>query len=378
MSAPTSQPSPPAPIPLVDLQAQHRQIGDEVQTGFAEVLANSAFVLGKPVELFEQEFARFSGVEHCVGVASGTDALELLLRAHRIGPGDEVIVPTNTFIATALAVARAGATPVLVDCDPVYQLIDPERAAAAITPRTRALFAVHLFGQMAPMEALARIARDHRILLLEDAAQSHGARQGDHIAGSPADGAGTSFHPGNNLGAYGDGGAVLTRRADLALLLRALRNHGSEVKHHHPEVGFNSRLDTLQAVVLRAKLKRLADWNESRRRAAARYHQLLAGIAGVELPATMPGNRHTWHLYVVRVRRRDEVLRKLNAAGIGAGIHYPVPVHLQGAFASLGHREGAFPVAERAAREIASLPMFAEITAEQQERVAAELRKAVG
>ncbi len=367
-----------AQIPLVDLQAQHRQVADEVSEGFARVLENTSFILGKEVAQFEAQFAQFVGVKHCIGVANGTDALELLLRAANVGVGDEVVLPANTFIATALAVARAGATPVLVDCEPTHQLMDVRRVEEKLTPRTRALMPVHLFGQLAPMKPLAALAKARGLLLFEDAAQAQGATQDGASAGTFGDGAGTSFYPGKNLGAYGDAGGVLTASDALAKRLRALRSYGSEVKYHHPETGFNSRLDTLQAVVLSAKLKRLAGWNAQRREAARRYDELLKDLPGVTLPRTLPGNEHIWHLYVIRVPERDAVLRKLHEAGVGAGVHYPVPVHLQGAFAHLGHKEGDFPVAERAAREILSLPMFAEITAQQQEQVCAALRKALG
>jgi dTDP-4-amino-4,6-dideoxygalactose transaminase len=300
------------------------------------------------------------------------------VRAAGIGPGDEVILPANTFIATALAVARAGGTPVLADIDPRYHLIDVEQAARRIGPKTRALLPVHLYGQVAPMEALAALAKERNLLLLEDAAQAQGARRNGVGAGGFGLAAGTSFYPGKNLGAYGDAGAVLTNSPDVNAKVRALRNYGGEVKYHHPELGFNSRLDTFQAVVLQAKLARLAGWNEARRHAARRYDELLRGFSGVTLPETLPGNEHVWHLYVIRVPRRDEVLKKLNAAGIGAGIHYPIPIHLQGAFKHLGQQAGAFPVAEKAAGEILSLPLYPQITPQQQERVADELRKAIG
>ena len=364
-------------VPLVDLAAQHREIADEVLRGLASVMDTSAYILGKPVAEFEDAFARFSRVAHCIGVGNGTDALELALRAVGVGPGDEVVLPANTFIATALAVVRAGARPVLADCDPRTQLLDPAAAAGRVGPRTRALLPVHLFGQMAPMAPLEALCRDAGVVLLEDAAQAHGATQAGRPAGAIGRAAGTSFYPGKNLGAYGDAGAVLTGDAAVAAKVRALRNYGSDVKYHHPEAGFNSRLDTIQAVVLSAKLRRLAAWNEARRRAARRYDELLAGVAGVTLPVTAEGNEHVWHLYVVRVRDRDEVLRKLQAAGIGAGVHYPVPVHLQGAMAPLGHRPGDFPHTERAAAEILSLPMHPHLTAADQERVAAELARAV-
>jgi dTDP-4-amino-4,6-dideoxygalactose transaminase len=366
-----------AKIPLVDLGAQHRQIADEVARGFEAVFSNTSFILGAQVEAFEKAFAQFVGAKHCIGVANGTDALELAVRAAGIGPGDEVVLPTNTFIATALAVARAGATPVLVDADPVHHLIDVEQAATKITKRTRALMPVHLYGQVAPMEAIQSLAKLHDLVVIEDAAQAQGATRGGVSAGSFGLAAGTSFYPGKNLGAYGDAGAVTTNSDQIAEKVRALRNYGSQIKYHHPETGFNSRLDTLQAVVLAAKLPRLADWNRARREAARRYRELLGGLSGVVLPEAAAGNEHVFHVYVVRVPRRDDVLKKLNAEGIGAGIHYPVPIHLQGAFKQLGHQRGAFPVAEKASDEILSLPMFAEITAEQQERVAAVFRRAL-
>ena len=293
-------------IPLVDLAAQHRQIADEVAAGFARVLERTSFILGAEVAEFEASFARFVGVPHCVGAANGTDALELALRALEIGPGDEVILPTNSFIASALAVARAGATPVLVDCDAATLLLDVADVARKLTPRTRAIMPVHLYGQVAPMEALLPLAqggrhRDRRGRRAGAGRHAARARRGHASASRPA----TSFYPGKNLGAYGDAGAVLTTSDEIAQRVRALRNYGSEIKYHHPETGFNSRLDTLQAVVLNAKLKRLAEWNAARRRAAQRYDELLAGIPGLTLPVTLPGNEHVWHLYVVRVPRRD-------------------------------------------------------------------------
>jgi dTDP-4-amino-4,6-dideoxygalactose transaminase len=287
-----------------------------------------------------------------------------------------VIVPVNTFIATALAVERAGARPVFVDCDDQHGLMDPAAAAAAITERTRALLPVHLYGQMAPMAALDALSRDRGIALIEDAAQSQGASQGQGSAartsGSIGMAGGTSFYPGKNLGAYGDAGAVLTNDDTIATRVRELRNYGSERKYHHPRVGFNSRLDTLQAVVLLAKLAHLERWNEERRAAAARYGELLDGVDGIGLPSTRPENTSVWHLYVVRVAARDAVLEKLQARGIGAGIHYPFPLHRTGAFEELAPN-GSFPVAERRASEILSLPLFPGITPAQQEEVARAL-----
>jgi dTDP-4-amino-4,6-dideoxygalactose transaminase len=364
-------------VPLVDLAAQHAEVAEEVDAGFSRVLETSAFILGGDVGAFEEAFAHFCGVRYCVGVANGTDALELALRALDIGTGDEVILPANTFIATALAVARAGATPVLVDSDPVYHLIDVERVPACLGPHTKAVIVVDLFGQVGPFDELGPRLADSGVILLEDAAQAQGARHHGVMAGGFGTAAGTSFYPGKNLGAYGDAGALLSNSSAVATRVRALRNYGSDVKYHHPETGFNSRLDTLQAVVLRAKLRRLEAWNAARREAAQRYDELLAAVPEVVRPATRPGNEHAWHLYVVRVPRRDEVLRRLNNLGIGAGVHYPVPIHLQGAFRSLGHRPGAFPTAEKAAKEILSLPMFPHITPAQQERVVTELREAI-
>ena len=365
------------PIPLVDLQIMHREIEAEVNEAFARIMSSGAFVLGPDVAEFEAAFASYCGVAHCVGVANGTDALELALRALDVGPGGEVVLPANTFIATALAVARAGATPVLVDAREGDLLIDPGAVESAITVRTRAIAAVDLFGQIAPFEALTKVAEERGLALVEDAAQSQGARRDGRPAGSFGDVAGTSFYPGKNLGAYGDGGAVTTNRDDVADRIRRLRNYGSEVKYHHPETGFNSRLDTLQAAVLNAKLARLDDWNAQRRAAAARYDERLGDVADLRLPVTDARNEPVWHIYQVRIPRRDDVLEKLHAAGIGAGIHYPVPIHLQGAFASLGLGEGSFPVSEAAAREMISLPIFPGITEGQQDQVVDALRAAL-
>jgi dTDP-4-amino-4,6-dideoxygalactose transaminase len=369
-------------VPLVDLGWQHGDVAGEVATGFSEVLTATDFIGGKAVAAFEQEYADALDIPYVVGVANGTDAIEIALRAVGVGPGDEVVLPANTFVATAEAVVRAGGRPVVVDIDPAHYLIDPERAVAAFGPRTRAVVPVHLYGQAAPVEELARAADAAGVAVVEDAAQSQGATRHGRSAGGLAEIAGTSFYPGKNLGAYGDAGAVLTGSAELAQRSRLLANHGSQRKYVHETFGFNSRLDTLQAVVLRAKLRRLAEWNVARRAAAERYHVLLTDLADagrVRLPATAPGNEHVWHLYVVRipaaVADRDEVLRALDAAGIGAGIHYPVPVHLQPAFRDPQRGPGSCPVVERAAAEILSLPLFPGITMAQQERVADELRR---
>ena len=365
------------PIPLVDLAVQHREVASEVRQGWDDVIARSAYVLGDEVRRFEDAFAAFAGLRACVGVASGTDAIELALRACDIGPGDDVIVPANTFIATALAVMRAGARPVVVDVDADSYLLDLEQMRRHLGRKLKAVVPVHLYGQLVPMEQLRAALDGHDVMVVEDAAQAHGARRHGLHAGALGAAAATSFYPGKNLGAYGDAGAVLTDSPELAARIRALRNWGGETKYEHPLAGFNSRLDTIQAVVLHAKLARLAAWNAARAEAAARYRELLADVPDVVAPTVVAGNEHVWHLYVVRVPRRDAVLEALHERGIGAGIHYPVPIHLQGALASLGHGPGDFPVAEAAARTILSLPLFPGITELQQVRVVDALRDAL-
>ncbi|MCX5063192.1 MULTISPECIES: DegT/DnrJ/EryC1/StrS family aminotransferase [unclassified Streptomyces] len=368
-------------IPLVDLKAAHEEVADEVRAGFERILANTAFVGGDEVRLFEREYADFGRVGHCVGVANGTDAVELALRASGVGPGDEVVVPANTFIATAGAVARIGARPVLADCLPDTFLLDPQAALDAVGPATRAVVPVHLYGQMADVTTLTAQLPGH-VRIVEDAAQSQGAARDGRTPGSGGIAA-TSFYPGKNLGAYGDAGAVLTDEEERAGLVRAIANHGGVAKYRHDVPGFNSRLDGLQAVVLRAKLARLADGNAARRAAAARYDELLAGLAAtgrIVLPATAPGNLHVWHLYVVQIADadRDDVVGKLNAEGIGAGVHYPAPVHLTPAYRQLDYSRGDFPNAEKAADRILSLPLYPQITHDQQQRVVESFTAALG
>jgi dTDP-4-amino-4,6-dideoxygalactose transaminase len=364
-------------IPLVDLSLQHREIRAEVREGFERLMEAGEFVLGPTVVEFENQYAEFCGVEHCIGVANGTDALEMGLRALEIGSEDEVILPANTFVASALAVLRAGARPVLVDCAEAGTGLDIDAAAEGIGSRTRALMGVDLFGELAPQEDFEALAADAGIALIEDAAQAQGARRNGRAAGGFGELAGTSFYPGKNLGAYGDAGAVTTRNGELADRIRRLRNYGSEVKYEHPEVGFNSRLDALQAVVLAAKLRRLEGWNQERRVAAGLYDTLMAPLEGIALPPGSRDESHVWHIYSVRVADRDRVLAELHAQGVGAGIHYPHPIHRLGAFAFLGHGVGDFPRAERAADEMLSLPIFPGIRPEQQERVVAVLAAAV-
>jgi dTDP-4-amino-4,6-dideoxygalactose transaminase len=365
-------------VPLIDLGAQQREIADEVRSGLETVFDATAFVGGPDVGAFESEYASETGVAHCVGVANGTDALELALRAVGVTPGGEVILPANTFIATAEAVSRIGARPVLVDVDPEHLLIDPARVADAITARTQAVVPVHLFGQIAPVEDLVEVVVPAGIPIVEDAAQSQGATRHGRVSGSLGIVAATSFYPGKNLGAAGDAGGVTTDDASIADHVRILAAHGSPTKYVHDVVGMNSRLDTVQAVVLRAKLKRLPGWNEGRRKAAEHYDAMLSSLPGVTRPGTAPGNLHAWHLYVVRVDGRDAVLESLHAAGVGAGVHYPTPVHLTGAYAHLGLARGSFPVAEAAADRILSLPMFPHISPDQQEHVVASLAAALG
>jgi len=363
-------------VPFVDLKAQYAAIAGEVEAAMRGVLERADFILGEDVARFEEEFAHYTGAKYAVGVGSGLDALEMVLRAWGIGPGDEVITAANTFIATALAVAATGARPVLVDCDPVTYNISPAAIEAAITRRTRALIPVHLYGQPAEMEAIAAIARKHHLLLLEDAAQAHGALFAGRLAGCWCDAGAFSFYPAKNLGAYGDGGCVVTSDAALAEKIRRLRNYGQREKYYHDTIGTNSRLDSLQAAVLRVKLRHLDAWNAARQAHAAAYRELLTGLP-VVLPETHPLATHVYHLYVVQVEARDAVQKRLSADGVSTGIHYPVPIHLQEACADLGYRRGQFPVTERAAARILSLPMYAELSRAQLEHTAAALRKVV-
>jgi dTDP-4-amino-4,6-dideoxygalactose transaminase len=374
----TSHPQTITTIPLVDMRAAHAEVAAEIQAGFDDVMASTAFIKGAAVEAFERDYAAFTGVTHCVGVANGTDAVELALRAAGVTAGAEVIMPANTFVATAEAVVRAGARPAFADVDPDYLLLDPRALEVAVSPETGAVLPVHLFGQMAPMAAIAEVAGRQRTVIIEDAAQAHGATQDGRPAGSFGLLAGVSFYPGKNLGAYGDAGAVLTESAEHARQVRLLGDHGSERRYEHVTIGFNSRLDTFQAVVLRARLGRLTAGNEARRQASRRYSELLADVPDVTLPMTAPGNEHVWHLYVIRVPRRDHILRCLHDEGIQAGIHYPVPVHLQPAFRHLGYGPGDFPVAEGAATQLLSLPLYPQITEEQQVRVVDAVRRALG
>lgn len=347
-------------IPFVDLQTQYQGLKPDVDAAVLAVMQRGDFILGRAVAEFEKAFAEYCGAEYCVGVDSGYSALELIIRAYDIGPGDEVITAANTFIATTLAISNAGATPVLVDCDPKTYNLDANKIEAAITSRTKAIMPVHLYGQTADMDAILAIARKHNLYVFEDAAQASGARYKGRMAGSLGDAAAFSFYPGKNLGAYGDGGAVTTSDADIAEKIRLLRNIGQKVKYFHEVKGFNNRLDTMQAAVLGVKLPHLDGWNENRRRAAAAYAEQLADLPMVT-PTTADYAEHIFHLYVVRVENREPLMEYLKERGIATGLHYPIPIHLQPAYAELGYERGDFPVTEAYAETILSLPIFPEL-----------------
>jgi dTDP-4-amino-4,6-dideoxygalactose transaminase len=364
-------------VPFVDLKTQGRGLLPEYQAALASVVDRAAYVMGSELRDFETAFAELCACPHALGVSSGTDALILAYRAAGIGPGDEVILPANTFMATAEAVTHVGATPVLVDCLPDTANIDSVAIEAAVTERTKAVVPVHLFGQPADMDAVTAVAKKHGLVVIEDACQAHGATHKGRPTGSLGTIAAFSFYPGKNLGALGDGGAVTTADADMAETVRVLRNHGEKTKSAHTVVGYCFRLDNLQAAFLQIKLKHLPDWNRARRAAAKRYDQLLAGVAGVALITERPDVEAIYHLYVVQVDDRDAVRTKLGEAGVDTGVHYPVPIHLQPAYAHLGYKRGDLPVAERLAGRILSLPLFPEITPEQIDYVAEQLAKAV-
>lgn len=349
------------PIPLVDLKAQYQSIKAEVDPAIMNIVETCAFVMGKEMYAFEEDFARFCGVKYGVAVSNGSDALHLALQACGIGPGDEVITVPNTFIATTEAITHAGARPVLVDVDETTQLIDPARVEAAITPRTTCIVPVHLYGQPADMDAIRDIARRRGLKIVADCAQSHGADIGGDRRKTLGDTSAFSFYPGKNLGAAGDAGLVATDDPDVASYMRALGDHGSREKYHHQYEGFNYRLDAIQAAILDVKLKHLDDWTEARRAHAARYDRAFAGSPVIPIQAA-PGRRHVYHLYVVRVPDRERTISHLKERGISTGIHYPLPLHLQPAYAHLGLKSGAFPVAEKVVSHIVSLPMYAEMT----------------
>ncbi len=365
----------PDPIQFVDLKRQYASIKDEVDRAVIDAIASTQYILGEEVTRFEEEWAAYCGTAHAVGVSSGTAALALAYEVLGIGAGDEVIAPANTFIASILPVVRLGATAVLVDCDRFGQL-DVARAAAAVTPRTKAIVGVDLFGHPCDADGLRAVCDEHGLAFVEDAAQAHGAEYKGRRCGSLADIAAFSFYPGKNLGAYGDAGAIVTDRPELADAIRVLRDLGQSRKYEHVAIGGNERLDTLHAAVLRVKLRRLDGWNELRRQHAATYGRLLADT--VHTPEVAEWAAPVWHLYVIRTPARDIVRDALATAGIASGMHYPVPLHLQPALASLGHGPGDFPATEAWAEAALSLPMFPELEDGELERVAEAVRAGAG
>lgn len=365
-------------IPFYSLEPQHAPLRVDLLATLGRVYDAGQFVLGPEVAAFEREYAAFSGVAHAVGVGNGLDALTLALRALGVGPGDEVLVPAHTYIATWLAVTHVGARPVPIEPDPATSNLDPARLAAALTPRTRALVPVHLYGQPCPMPELLRFAREHGLFVVEDNAQAQGATFNDQPTGSFGHVNATSFYPTKNLGALGDGGALTTADPALAARLRQLRNYGATQKYHHATAGYNSRLDELQAAVLRLKLPQLLGWNAQRQQVAAWYDQHLAGVPGLRLPTVAVGAAPVWHLYVVHTPRRDALQRHLAARGIGTLVHYPVPPHRQPAYAHLGLPAGALPLAEALAATCLSLPLWPGMSEALVAEVAGAVREFLG
>jgi dTDP-4-amino-4,6-dideoxygalactose transaminase len=363
---------------MVDLKAQYDRIRDEVEAALSRVLESAAFIGGEDCARLEDEFAAWCGAKSACGLANGTDALTLSLRAHGIGAGDEVVTVANTFIATGEAILLNGARPVFVDVDPVTYTMDPERLEAAITPRTKLILPVHLYGHPADMKPIVEIAARHGLPVLEDAAQGHGAEVGGRRAGALGHAACFSFYPGKNLGAYGDAGMIVSNDPDFVARVRQLANHGAGAsKYDNVVVGTNSRLDSLQAAVLRVKLRHLEGWNRERRERAESYGAALAGLPGVVLPRERRGARSAWHLYTIRVPDREALQARLRSRGIAAAIHYPRPIHLQPAIRSAGGRVGDLPVSEQLCREVISLPLYPELPLETLHRIAATVREFV-
>jgi dTDP-4-amino-4,6-dideoxygalactose transaminase len=365
-------------VPMVDLKAQYARIKADVDAAVAGVIESAQFIKGEDCALFEREFAAYCGAAHAVGVANGTDALAVALRAHGVGPGDEVVTVANTFIATGEAILLNGARPVFVDVDPVTFTMDPSRLETAVTPRTRVILPVHLYGHPADMAPILAVAARHGVPVLEDAAQAHGAELDGKRAGALAHAACFSFYPGKNLGAYGDAGMVVTSDRDFADRVRQIANHGGGAsKYDNVVLGTNSRLDTLQAAVLRVKLRHLDDWNRARRELVQAYHAALEDVPGVTVPRERPGARSAWHLYTIRSEDRDALQARLRAEGIATAVHYPRPIHLQPAMAPAGGRPGDLPVSERLSREVLSLPLYPELPRESIEAVAGAVRSAL-
>jgi dTDP-4-amino-4,6-dideoxygalactose transaminase len=365
-------------IPFVDLKGQYRRYKDEFLAAIHDTLDNTAFIGGTALKRFETGFAELCGTKHCVGVGNGTDAIYLALRGLGVGPGDEVITACNTFIATSEAISMTGATPVFVDVHDDTALMNLDLVEAAITPKTKAVVPVHLYGQLVPMDAMMALAKKHDLLVVEDAAQAHCAIENGVRSGGAGHAGCFSFYPGKNLGAYGDGGGVVTNDPELEKKVRMIANHGRADKFGHVMEGVNSRLDGLQAAILDVKLRHIETWTAERRDAAKRYDTLLADIDGVRLPTVRTDGAHAFHLYVIRLADRDGLRKHLGEHNIQSGIHYPIPLHLLKAYEHMGHKEGSFPVAEKIATEICSLPMSPELSEAQQVRVADAVKSFVG
>ena len=369
----------PRPVPMVDLRAQYLRIQAEVDAAMQRVVSTTAFIKGEDCKLFEQEFAAWCGVPHAVGVANGTDALTLALKAYGVGPGDEVVTVANTFIATGEAILLNGAKPVFVDVDAGSFTMDPAALEKAITPRTKVILPVHLYGHPADMTAINAIAAKHGVPVLEDAAQAHGAEIAGRRAGNLGHAACFSFYPGKNLGAYGDAGAVVSNDAAFAARVRQIANHGGGTnKYDNVVPGTNSRLDTLQAAVLRAKLPHMDRWNVERRERAEAYTRALEGVPGVTVPREQPWGRSAWHLYTIRAADRDGLQAHLKKLGISTAVHYPRPIHLQPAMAAGGGKPGDLPVSEQLSREVISIPLYPELPLEAVERIAGEIQSSCG
>jgi len=367
-------------VPFLDLKVHNRSLRLEIQAALEPVLSEAQFILGPAVEAFESHFAEYLGVRHCVGLNNGTSALHMALLACGIGPDDEVITTPATWISTALAVSYVQAKPVFVDIDPVTYTLDPELVERAITPRTRAILPVHLYGQAADLDALSRLADKYGLALIEDAAQAHGAKYAGRFVGTIGRVACFSFYPGKNLGAFGEAGCVVTNNSAIAQRIRCLRDHGQEGRHHHVAIGYNTRMEGMQAAVLDVKLPHLDCWNDARRRHSLHYRRLLADLPGLILPEVPNPDAHVWHLFVVRTRgrHRDELRALLAERGIATGIHYPTPVPFQPAYAHLGYKPGDFPVAEDLMHNCLSLPMFPELTREQIQYTAGVMNEILG
>ena len=369
-----NQTEPIAPVPYLDLPAQMRTIRKDIDVAIARTLDNCSFCLGPDVVQFEKDFARYCGAEHCVGFNSGTSALHIALLLLKVGPGDEVITTPYTFVATSWAISYVGAKPVYVDVDDATFNLDPKLIERAITPRTKAVLPVHLYGHPFHVDPILATCRKHNLPLVEDGAQAHSARYRGKVAGSFGAISCFSFYPGKNLGAYGEGGGLVTSGPAFAARARSLREHGSTQRYHHDEIGFNYRMEGIQGAVLGVKLKHLNAWTRERRRVAHRYHELLADTP-LQLPREADYAESAYHLYVVRHPRRDDLKKHLEASNVGCALHYPLPLHLQKCYAHLGHKPGDFPVAEKAARECLSLPIYPEMTDAQTHRVAAVVKE---